>query len=255
DILKMNPVYPGMLAFAERTWHGGGHKGWTAAIGAPGSPEAIEFAAFEDRLLDHKKLFFHGLPFPYVRQSEMVWKLYGPYNNDGELSKEFAPVKEKSNPTQLSSSQSVVGGTIVLRHWWAPLIKGVLNDPKENTTWYAYTKIWSDEEKMQNFWIGFNDLSRSPATDSPKPGTWDDRNSQVSVNGNIIAPPEWKRGGQKGNSEIPLIDEGYEYRMPTKIILHKGWNTVLIKAPVGSFKGKDWQNPVKWMFTFIRKPL
>jgi hexosaminidase len=31
----------------------------------------------------------------------------------------------------------------------------------------------------------------------------------------------------------------------------KGWNNVLIKAPVGSFKGNDWQNPVKWMFTFV----
>ncbi|MDQ2864380.1 MAG: family 20 glycosylhydrolase, partial [Bacteroidota bacterium] len=200
DILKMNPVYPGMLAFAERTWHGGGHKGWTASIGAPGSPEAIEFAAFENRLLDHKKLFFRGLPFPYVRQSEMVWKLYGPYNNDGELSKEFAPEKEKSNPTQLSSSQSVVGGTIVLRHWWAPLIKGVLNDPKENTTWYAYTKICSDEEKVQDFWIGLNDLSRSPATDPPAPGTWNNLQGKVWVNGNEILPPVWKHGGQKGNS-------------------------------------------------------
>ncbi|MEO8861411.1 MAG: family 20 glycosylhydrolase [Ginsengibacter sp.] len=255
DVLKMNPVYPGMLSFAERSWRGGGRKGWTATIGAPGSPEANEFAAFENRLLDHKVLYFCGLPFPYLRQSEIVWKLYGPYNNDGEFSKQFAPEEGKMDESKLASSQSVVGGTIILRHWWAPLIKGVIHDPKENTTWYAYTKLWSDEERVQDFWIGFNDLSRSPATDSPKPGTWDDRNSQVSVNGNIIAPPEWQRGGQKGNSEIPLIDEGYEYRMPTKIILHKGWNTVLIKAPVGSFKGKDWQNPVKWMFTFIRKPL
>jgi hypothetical protein len=49
-----------------------------------------------------------------------------------------------------------------------------------------------------------------------------------------------------------LIDEGYEYREPTKIFLQKGWNTILIKAPVGSFIGSDWQNPVKWMFTFIQ---
>ncbi|HJY23082.1 MAG TPA: hypothetical protein VJ279_09370, partial [Hanamia sp.] len=54
-----------------------------------------------------------------------------------------------------------------------------------------------------------------------------------------------------GNSETPLIDEGYEYHEPTKILLKKGWNEVLIKAPIGSFKGKDWQNPEKWMFTFL----
>lgn len=57
-------------------------------------------------------------------------------------------------------------------------------------------------------------------------------------------------GGKKGDFEIPLIDEGYEYREPTKIFLKKGWNTVLIKVPVTSFSG-EWQNPVKWMFTFV----
>ncbi len=71
------------------------------------------------------------------------------------------------------------------------------------------------------------------------------------MNGEIVAPPNWARGGQKGNPEIPLIDEGYEYRAPTKILLKKGWNIILIKAPVGSFKARGWQNPVKWMFTFI----
>jgi len=33
--------------------------------------------------------------------------------------------------------------------------------------------------------------------------------------------------------------------------LKKGWNEVLIKLPVRDFKGEDWQNPIKWMFTFI----
>jgi len=251
DILKMNPVYPGILTFAERCWRGGGRKGWTATIGTPGSPEANEFTEFEKRLLDHKKLYFTELPFPYVKQGQMVWKLYGPYKNKGDLSKQFEPEKDKLNESHLTASQSVVGGTIVLRHWWAPLVNGVLNDPQENTTWYAYTKIWSNEDGFRDFWIGFNNLSRSPATDSPEPGTWNNLQSKIWVNGNEISPPNWKHAGQKGNSEIPLVDEGYECREPTKILLHKGWNIVLIKAPIGSFKGRDWQNPVKWEYTFV----
>jgi hypothetical protein len=75
----------------------------------------------------------------------------------------------------------------------------------------------------------------------------------VWVNEKLIASPHWKRGGQKGHSEIPLVDEGYEYRQATKILLQKGWNRVLLKLPVLSFKGKDWQNPVKWMFTFVEQ--
>jgi len=99
--------------------------------------------------------------------------------------------------------------------------------------------------------IGGNSYSsRSPATDSPPLDGWDNKGSAVWVNGKLISPPVWKRPGQKGISEIPLIDEGYEYREPTKIFLNKSWNTVLIKAPVGTFKA-EWQNPVKWMFTFV----
>jgi len=130
------------------------------------------------------------------------------------------------------------------------LIKAAIDDPKENTTWYATAKIWADEEGEKSFWIGFNNLSRSPATDSPPVAAWDNKVSSVWVNGKLVEPPLWIRAGQKGNSETPLMDEGYEYRQPTKIFLLKGWNTVLVKCPVGIFKGKDWQNPVKWMFTF-----
>jgi hypothetical protein len=35
-----------------------------------------------------------------------------------------------------------------------------------------------------------------------------------------------------------LIDEGYEYRTPTDIYLKKGWNQIMVKAPIGSFRGK-----------------
>ena len=143
-------------------------------------------------------------------------------------------------------------GTIWFRHFWHPMIQSHLGFEKDNTTFYATRNIWSDKAGSKDFWIGFNNISRSPATDSPPEGAWDNKNSVVWVNGKKVEPPHWKNGGQKGNAEIPLIDEGYEYREPTKIFLQKGWNIILIKAPVGSFIGTDWQNPVKWMFTFIQ---
>lgn len=249
DVLQMNPVYPGMLAFAERSWQGGGQSGWVAHIGDPGSRRANEFEEFENRFLDHKQQYFSQLSFPYTKQSNLVWKLYGPYNNEGGLSRQFPPETKAIN--ELPVSKTTVGGTIIWRHWWAPLITSVLDRAKENTTWYASTTIWSEEDRLQKFWIGFNNLSRSPATDSPLPGTWDNHESRIWLNGQIIPPPKWTRGGQKGHPEIPLIDEGYEYRKPVELQLKKGWNKVLVKSPIGSFKGKDWQNPEKWMFTFV----
>ena len=248
DLTRMNPVYPAMLAFAERSWRGGGETGWTATIGAPGTAAAAAFAAFESRLLEQQK-HFAGLSFPYRRQANIVWELYGPYENHGDLSKRFPP--EGQSVDTLMPALKATGGTIILRHWWYPLVCGVLSNPRGNTTWYATTRIWSNEDKTAAFWIGFNDLSRSYATDSPPLGHWDDKGSELWVNDSLIAPPLWQHAGQNGDLGLPLVDEGYAYRRPTLIPLRKGWNTVLVKLPVGAFTGKDWNNPVKWMFTFL----
>ena len=63
DVMTMNPVYPGMLTFAERSWQGGGYAGWTATIGEPETERAKAFMEFENRLLDQKKQYFKGLAF------------------------------------------------------------------------------------------------------------------------------------------------------------------------------------------------
>lgn len=251
DVLIQNPVYPAMLAFAERSWRGGGTSGWIANIGAPDTKAAKAFVEFENRLLQHKSLYFSRLPFPYVKQTDLQWKLYGPFKNEGVLTKVFEAENQSFNVQKETANLNAVGGTLILRHWWTPLVKGLLDNPEENTTWYAITQVWSDKDENRDFWIGFNNLSRSYASDSPKAGTWDNRNSQVFVNGQPIQAPTWKQAGLKGDMEQPLIDEGYEYRKPTKIQLKKGWNRVIVKLPIGSFKGADWKNPEKWMFTFV----
>jgi len=227
DVLNMNPVYPAMLAFAERSWRGGGQPGWIANIS---DGDETAFAEFESRLINHQQQYFKSLSFPYQAQSSIHWKLYD--------------AKDKFVKT-------VKGGTIVLRHWWAPLIKGAIDSIKPNQVWYATTQIWSEEHATKPFWIGFNNLSRSPATDSPPAFAWNEHNATATVNGGIVPPPTWNRAGQKGNSEIPLIDEGYEYREPTMIELKKGWNEVRIKIPIGKLSGTNWQNPAKYMFTFV----
>jgi hexosaminidase len=248
DVLSMNPVYPAMLAFAERSWRGGGIPRWTSIIGSPNSADATAFAEFENRLIDQKMQFFTTLPFPYYRQATITWNFYGPYDNQGDPGTKFKPEYAIPNGQAILTA---IGGTMVLRHWWQPLVKGLLPDAQENTTWYATTSIWNDGGGYKYFWIGFNNLSRSYATDTPKAGTWDDRQSAVWVNGELVAPPNWKYSGNKGNMETPLIDEGYEYRSPSKVYLESGWNTIMVKVPVTSFKAKDWGNPVKWMFTVL----
>lgn len=251
DLFIMNPVYPSIMAFAERIWRGGGTKGWIANIS---DGDVNGFKEFESRLLFHQKTYFQQLPFPYAEQSKMVWTLIGPYFNQGDLSAKFAPEEPSSVNSKFENTITTIGGTVVLRHWWAPLIKAAIPNPKDSSTWYATTKIWSNQNRLAKFWIGFINFSRSQATDTAPASYWDEKNSMVWVNGQLIPAPKWKNAGQKGNSELPLVDENYESRVPTEIPLQKGWNTVLLKCPVGSFKGKNGQNPVKWMFSFVEAP-
>lgn len=250
DMFYQSSIYPAILTFAERSWRGGGKTGWVANIVPKNSPDYQEFRDFERRLLVHKDLYFNNKPFPYVKQTDLVWDLIGPFDNNGDLSKSFIS-EDHPYSNEIKVTQTAEGGTIILRHWWADVIKGALKQPEENTTWYARTKIWSNKNELVPFWIGFNDLSRSYASHSPQKGTWDEQQSEVWVNGLVISPPDWKQGGEKGALETPLIDESYSYREPTMIRLNKGWNEVLVKLPVGEFKGKSWDSPVKWMFTFI----
>jgi lysophospholipase L1-like esterase len=251
DVLKMNPVYPAMLAFAERSWRGGGQPRWIANIS---DGDVKGFKEFEQRLLNHQQQTFNSTDasgikysFPYQPQSSLEWKFYGPFEKDADAKENFF----NANTRAKYFFKTVTGGTVVLRHWWAPLIKGDIDSIKPNQVWYAITQIWSEENTIKPFWVGFNNLSRSPATDSPPAFAWNEHHASVRVNGGIVPPPIWNRAGQKGNSEIPLIDEGYEYRQPTMIELKKGWNEVRIKIPIGKLSGKDWQNPAKYMFTFV----
>lgn len=252
DLIKMNAVYPVLLTFAERCWQGGGWENYATNFGVPGSDKYAAFVNFEARLLKHKYKYFQNTHFPFFKQSHLSWSLIGPFDNEGNTKKIFLS-EEKLNFDSIINSSHVklYGGTIWLKHFWDPMIQSHLTDQQDSVTYYAVTKIWSDQTQWKHFWIGFNNLSRSTATDSPPLNEWDERNSKIWVNNQLIAPPIWTRAGQKGNAEIPLVDENYEIRPPSKILLNKGWNYVLIKAPVASFKAKDWQNPVKWMFSFI----
>jgi hypothetical protein len=130
-------------------------------------------------------------------------------------------------------------------------VEGAVPSPTDQTTVYAYTKFWSDADRPGRFWIGFNDLSRSYATDPPPLGAWDARGSAVWLNGTPVPPPAWARAGEKGHPEIPLVDEGYSYRTPMALDLKKGWNHVWLRLPARAFRVRDGGNPEKWMFTFV----
>src|SRR5690606_711811 len=204
---------------------------------------------FENRLIDIKKTFFQKLPFTYVRQAHIKWQVIGPYDNKGDLSQSFEPEKRNFNLSTAKNNLQAQGGTVILRHFWDPVNKGLLENPKENSTYYAQSRYWSDTDTTALMWIGFYDFSRSTKSASPLSGTWSNLQSKIWLNGKSVDPPNWLRADQEGDLEIPYIDENYYSRKPTIVHLKKGWNTILIKAPVGNFNSGIWYSPIKWMFS------
>lgn len=252
DILRQNPVYPGMLTYSEAAWTGQKTdygENYLAKFPSPGETAYWEFKDFEKRLIAHRDLNFKGLPFPYVRQSEMAWSLIGPFDNGGDANKLF-PVEEGIKTNYLVNGINYrwkgpfYGGTIHLHHFFG--YPSLFAETKG--TVYAATSLYSPVAQQVGCWIGFHDWSRSAGRRGgpfPPQGKWHKTNPEVWVNGREIPPPIWKNPGLPEKSdEIPFTDENYSFREPARIGLKKGWNKVLLKIPQD---GTSW----KWMFTFV----
>lgn len=252
DILVQNPVYPGIVTYAETSWTGQKKdfgENYLAKLPEKGSELFNEFSAFEDRMIEHRDKYFAGKPFPYVKQTNTEWKVLGPIANGGDIYTAFSVEDTLQETYQIDTATYTwhgpfVGGTIQLTHYFGyPSYF-----PRAEGTYYAYTQIWSPQEQTVGAWIGFHDWSRSAGRRGgpfPQNGEWHNTHPKAWLNGELIAAPEWNKPGLASNTEeIPFTDENYFFRKPASIHLKKGWNKVLLKIPV---KKDTW----KRMFTFV----
>ncbi len=250
DIIKQNPTYPSLVFYADAIWKGreqNMYEFW-AKLPKLGTEELEKFKIFEKKVITHRDLFFKGKEFPYIKQTDIIWKVIGPLNHEGNVSKSFpieTSLKENYNINGeiFKWKDSIVGGTVHLKHFFG---FPSLTD-QQSGTFYAYTNIYSPDARVQDFWIGFQGWSRSGRRGGPTPniGQWHTTNPKIWVNNIEVSPPIWKQPNLGTHTdEIPYVDEDYFYREPTKIHLKKGWNKVLLKIPQG---GVSW----KWMFTCI----
>ena len=250
DILSQNPIYPSMVFYADAIWKGKtkDSKEFWAKLPKLGTEELKKFENFEDKVITHRDLFFKGKEFPYIKQTNIQWKIIGPFNHHGDVSASF-PIEQTISETytidnkEFKWQDSIVGGTTHLKHFFGfPALT-----QEKSGTYYAYTNIYSPNDRLQDFWIGFQGWSRSSRRGGPTPsqGQWHTTNPKIWVNNIEVAPPIWKQPNLgEETHEIPFIDEDYFYRSPTKVALKKGWNKILLKIPEG---GTSW----KWMFTCI----
>ncbi|MFV0344739.1 MAG: family 20 glycosylhydrolase [Bacteroidales bacterium] len=252
DIIRQNPVYPGILTYSEVSWRGlpsDTKDNYLAKLPKRGSNLFNAFVEFEGRLIRHRDEYFQNKPFPYVQQTNISWSIIGPFNNGGDINK-FFPVEDSIKTSYTIDSidynwtEGIIGGTVHLQHFFGyPSYF-----PKDTGTHYAYTRIWSPVNQSITAWISFHDWSRSGGRRGgpfPELRQWHNTNPKVWVNYKVIAPPKWNNPGLGVNTEeIPFTDENYFFRSLSTIVLNKGWNEVLLKIPV---KQSTW----KRMFTFV----
>lgn len=246
DIIAQNNFYPAALALAERAWRGGGNayfdSNGTMLPSSPDDPSFQQFADFEARMLWHKAHHFKHVPFAYVKQTDIEWAITEPFDNGGDLSKDF----DWAN----APTRKAYGASIYLRHTWGDLVPGFYPHPKPNSTAYAYTRVYSPKKQTVGLWVSFQNYSRSEKDIPPRIGNWDYKQSKIWLNGTEIAPPIWQSQHSTPSNEVPLTNENFEVRPPLRVTLNKGWNRVLLKLPVGSFSTSE-VRLVKWHFTCV----
>ena len=234
NIYRQNPVFPALLAAAENYWHGGmtsRPENWTRLPTDTNDAAFVQFADFESRMMAQRDLFFRDWPFPYVKQTDLVWKIIGPFplTNTPPVERELRDRYEAAGKTFRWADAR--GATLFVNHFWygASALPAAMDGVA-----YALTYVWSPRAQTVGFWIGFNDPIRSSrrGVPNPAPGEWSNVGSRVWVNDREISPPHWQQPGLvKNESETPYVDEGYYFRAPTPIALTSGWNKILLKAP------------------------
>lgn len=256
-IVGDNNLYPNMLAIAERAWIGGGNcyfNGRGTLMWDDNKDVNRAFADFEERMLSYKKTVFAGEPFPYVKQSNVHWRITDAFPNNGDLNKVFPPETGDSvsylYEGKRYGSRTVSGAGIYLRHVWGKLVPAFYDQPQENHTAYAVTWVWSPRAQKAGLLLEFQNYSRSESDLPPRQGTWDYKGSRAWLNGSELQPPHWLNTHTERNNEIPLLNENCTSRPPLQITLKKGWNKLFLKLPVGKFTTPE-TRLVKWMFTAV----
>lgn len=260
DMIRNNHLYPNMLAIAERAWLGGGYEyfdGLGTIMPPRGSKDFNAFADFEERMIWHLSRYCDMSDYAYVKQSAQEWAITDAFPNKGNFAAVFPPETEPL-PESVDDALYIYkgkeynvgtasGAGIYLRHVWGTFVPGYYDDPKPNHTAYAYTWVYSDCEQIVGLLAETQNYSRSEKDFPPVQGTWDYRGSRVWVNGEEIAPPHWSNQTMEHDNELPLGNENLAVREPIAVHLNQGWNSVLLKLPIGEFNTPE-VRLVKWMF-------
>ena len=258
DIISQNNLYANALATAERGWMGGGKQ--YIEVGGTRLPntgkEYDEFADWERRFLHYKDTWLSAESIPYVKQTNIRWRITEPFPNNGSAAAVFPPEQSTEDilPTtftydgQTYTAGMATGAGIYLRHTWGTTVPAYFSNPQLNTTAYAWTYVYSPKAQTAGALIEFQNYGRSENDKAPDAGNWDRKGSRIYLNDEEIMPPTWTNSGKSIGAEVDLQNENFPARQPVSVQLKEGWNKVLLKLPYVSANGVRLN---KWMFTFV----
>ena len=232
-LLRNNFFAPAIVMYSSMMWErrDTDRPEYIHKLPKPGTADFDSVCRFEERIAAHrdKVLTDIGMPFSFVKQTHMRWRV-----SDG-----------KGNVV----AKDVPQGTVYVRRW--------LRDEEPNATnsfiaakkGLAVLETWirSESDREIGTWIGFTHFRRSGGRRlaMPELGQWDGvtKGVKVEVNGVEVAPPQWGRPGPVFKmmhpeeptssyvTELPFTNEEYWMREPTAVSLKKGWNHVKITLP------------------------
>ncbi|MBQ1973335.1 MAG: family 20 glycosylhydrolase [Paraprevotella sp.] len=258
DIVKQNNIYANIIASAERGWKGGGkqyiEKGGTTLPNS--GDEYEEYKDWETRFLFHKANSLDKVSIPYVKQTNVRWRITDAFPNGGDMTAVFPP--EQATTDILPDVFEYKGATygtgiatgagIYLKHTWGTTVPAYYSSPADNSTAYAWTYVYSKEAQTVGALIEFQNYGRSEVDRAPDAGNWDRKGSRIWINDTEVQAPTWGNSGKGINHEVDLQNENFTARAPISVSLKAGWNKVFIKLP---YVGANGVRLNKWMFTCV----
>ena len=228
DIILQNNFWANVIATAERCWIGGGEKYIEqGGVMLPNEGKVHDdFCDFERRLLHHKDGILRNEPIPYVRQTNIRWRV-----EDAQ-----------------GHAQVVTGGGIYLRHTWGTIVPALFTGAAIGDRATATTWVYSPDDRQAGALVEFQNYSRSEKDLAPDLGQWDRKGSRISINGEELLPPIWLNARRAITNESLLQNENFTARKPVAISLRRGWNKVVVTLPYDRAPGVRLN---KWMWTFV----
>lgn len=228
-------MIPSIVGFAENYWTGRNEDRpeFIKRLPSPGTPAFAFAEALERRMVAQRDKViakrWPSLPFPFVGQSRMRWSV-----RDGESGKLLAT--DVPQATVWAYNERAKGNALIPEPCGGVVFETWVKSPEDRTV-----GCWIDCVKVHGEY-GRDGVARLPGR-----GEWSAEGAEVLVNGEAVAPPEWKQPGLSAKEKIdvlerdvpymndlletPMVDEMFALRPPIPVRFRKGWNHVAVRLP------------------------